>query len=987
MTFANSWGWLIIGVISPLVGAIPTAAWVVRLWTGKSLRQLGTGNVGVSATFYHAGRVAGLTVVILEALKGIGVVLLVRLAFENPAPWELIALATLVLGRYGFSRGAGTTNVVWGYVVHDWQISVLTALIGGTSFLLLRQRQWGKYGVLLILPSLMLFLNPHSYGRIAAAIALSCTIAWVYHQLPDDLDLAASEARPDAQGAFRLVRGDRRMKSLDKPLNPHQVGAKAATLARLKQAGYPVPPGVVLLAGDDPAIVATVLQPTGATPVIVRSSAVGEDDLAASAAGQYLSIPNVHDPDGLITAINRCLQSYHTAAAVQYRRDRQLPDQAMAVLVQAQIDGQFSGVAFSRDPVLRQGEAVVVEALPGGAARVVSGRETPDLYRVNLSIEEFHQIRTAHPEVDAPGRLPEAATLVVEGSGTVPARLIQQVAWMTRCLEADHYGVPQDVEWTYDGQQLWILQSRPVTTLQPIWTRKIAAEVIPGVIHPLTWSINRPLTCGVWGELFTIGLGDRAQGLNFNDTATLHYSRAYFNATLLGDIFRRMGLPGESLEFLTQGAAFQRPPVISTLRNLPGLWRLCQRELSLVEDFRQADAEQFAPSLAAWQAEPCESLPAMALKARLDEVLQQLRQVTYYNILGPLSAALRQAILRVKAADLDFSQSPEIASVRAIEAVAADYRSLIQRLLPDWDSSSTLFAAIAEHPDSQPILDRLDQVIQTYGYLSASATNLAVPRWQEHPYAVRELFAQLVTTPSSPSPRPTQRSTWRLQTVQTRVDLKGRIGEVYNQVLAELRRSLLAVGQRMVQHQELALADDVFFLDIDILRQFLDALAEVESGRSKALGLKLEALAIQRQQQWQQERELKSVPYLVYGNDPPPVTPPTRAIAQHLQGIGASPGQAMGTIHVVTSLEAAGQLPVDAILVVPYTDAGWAPLLARSRGIIAEVGGRLSHGAIVAREYGIPAVMNIPQATQRLQSGQRVYLDGTTGRVDLLSAD
>ena len=106
--------------------------------------------------------------------------------------------------------------------------------------------------------------------------------------------------------------------------------------------------------------------------------------------------------------------------------------------------------------------------------------------------------------------------------------------------------MPQDVEWTYDGQQLWVLQTRPITTLQPIWTRKIAAEVIPGVIRPLTWSINRPLTCGVWGEIFTLVLG-HADDLDFTETATLHFSRAYFNATLLGENFSPHGFASRKL--------------------------------------------------------------------------------------------------------------------------------------------------------------------------------------------------------------------------------------------------------------------------------------------------------------------------------------------------------------------------------------------------------------------------------------------------------
>jgi pyruvate,water dikinase len=255
----------------------------------------------------------------------------------------------------------------------------------------------------------------------------------------------------------------------------------------------------------------------------------------------------------------------------------------MAVLIQKQILGVFSGVAFSRDPIKGYGEDVVIEALPGDASRVVSGQVTPEQYRISI----------AEPLASS-----DAITILSSPSHPdVPNHLIQSVARLVRELEIRFHGIPQDVEWTYDGEQVWILQSRPITTLFPIWTRKIAAEVIPGFIRPLTWSINRPLTCGVWGKIFTIVLGKRAQGLDFEATATLHSSRAYFNASLLGEIFQRMGLPPESLEFLTRGAKFSKPPLWSTLVNVPGLLRLGGRELSLESDFKRLYGQQFAPLL------------------------------------------------------------------------------------------------------------------------------------------------------------------------------------------------------------------------------------------------------------------------------------------------------------------------------------------------------------------------------------------------------
>ena len=223
----------------------------------------------------------------------------------------------------------------------------------------------------------------------------------------------------------------------------------------------------------------------------------------------------------------------------------------------------------------------------------------------------------------------------MESAGDVPPELIKQVALLARKLENQYHGIPQDVEWSYDGRQLWLLQSRPITTLLPIWTRKIAAEVIPGAIRPLTWSINRPLTCGVWGEIFTIVLGNRSQGLNFNETATLHHSHAYFNATLLGQIFRLMGLPAESLEFLTRGAKFSKPPLSSTLKNVPGLLRLLGRELSLVRDFQRDERQYFRPGFVQLEQRSLQELSTRALLQRVDAILALLKRATYYSIWLP----------------------------------------------------------------------------------------------------------------------------------------------------------------------------------------------------------------------------------------------------------------------------------------------------------------------------------------------------------------
>lgn len=966
MSLMQVWGVFLIFVLCPVLGALPLIEWVVRGLTGRRLSKLGTGNVSVSAAFYHGGRTAGILAVLSEAGKGLAAVALARQFFPAGSLWEVVALMALVMGRYWGGRGAGTTNVVWGFVLHDPAAAGLIALIGGIGFTVLRDRTFGKLSILVLMPIIVALLHPYDGKRVAATALLSLLLAWIYQKIPDDLDLSAEDAQQESKRVFQFFRGDRALLSLDQSLSPEKVGSKAATLAALKRLGYAVPEGWVLPPGDDPAPLLNALSPSADAPLVVRSSAIGEDSDTASAAGQYESFLDITSLPALEQAILRCQGSYNLPRAVQYRQRQGTPDGGMAVLVQRQVAGAFSGVAFSRDPIRRQGEAVVIEVLPGRADQVVSGRVTPEAYRVWLP-------ESADDTTDP-------AAIQVEGTGDVPLAVIRRVALLTRQIEAQFHGIPQDVEWSDDGQQVWILQARPITTLVPIWTRKIAAEVIPGFIRPLTWSINRPLTCGVWGEIFTIVLGDRAQGLDFEETATLHHSAAYFNATLLGDIFRRMGLPAESLEFLTRGARFSKPPLGSTLRNLPGLLRLVQRERRLLKEFDQRDRQQFAPALADLAAHPADSLEPAALIARIDQILELLRPATYFTILAPLGFAARRALFKIDEAALDSSSLPEVAAVRSLQALAQQVRSHLPA--PPADPNA-LFARLGDTPAGREILQGFDQFLNRYGYLSEVGTDIAVPTWRESPQAVqRQLaqFAQLDQLAPMPAASQAKPPAGKVQTVQQRLDLKGRVAEVYNRLLAELRWSIVALERQWLAEGRLVAEDDIFFLEISEIR----ALVAEEDTDWGAVNRRVQ----ERRSRFEEDSQQTNIPLLVYGNEPPrPIAQPEQPAVSTFVGIGASPGVAIGKIVIVRSPQDAPPLDRSHILVVPYTDAGWGPLLAQVGGLIAEVGGRLSHGAIVAREYGVPAVMNLSRATQQLRAGQRVRLDGETGVVAVIEPE
>lgn len=945
------WGALFIFIFCPLLGGLPVISWITNALAKRRLAQIGTGNIGVSAAFYHGGTLVGVLAVLSEALKGIIAVLMARAFFGNGSYWEIVALIALVMGRFWMSKGAGTTNVVWGFAVHDPMAAAFVFLVGSISFLLLRSKELAKYGVLILFPLIVAVLHFDNITHILAAVVLAGLLAWIYQQIPDDLNLKASEAKPDSQAMFQLLRGDQKILSLDDELDAAIVGNKAARSSEMKRAGYPVPKGWVLTPMDEPKMLIDFLQPSELSPLAVRSSALGEDTEEASGAGQYETVLNVTTKEGLQQAINTVRASYEHPAAAQYRRDRNLKETAMAVLIQQQIQGVFSGVAFSRDPITQENDAVVIEAAAGSAAQVVSGRYTPEQYRA--FVVKTENLSSVH----------------LEGEGQIPAVLIKQVAYLARQIEQHYHGIPQDIEWSYDGQTLWILQVRPITTLLPIWTRKIAAEVIPGIIHPLTWSINRPLTCGSWGGIFAVVLGERAIGLDFNETATLHFSRAYFNASLLGKIFLRMGLPPESLEFLTRGAKMSKPPLNSTLSNFPGLLRLLTREFSLEKDFKRDNRKRFQPGLSELTQKSLLELDQGQLLERIEFILELLKNATYYSIMAPLSAAIRQGIFKPKDSDIDNSAAPEVAALRELGELAAEAKLI----LPEFDSE-TLFEDLAVSTPGQKILEDFETLLNRYGYLSDVGTDIAVPTWREEPEAVKLLFMQLMQ-----GNQPFANKRKRRGIVQSRVDLKGRVTEVYSRLLAQLRWSFIALERNWLQNGSIQKPGDIFFLEIKEIRKIInDSDYQLISNLTELVKIRKTQLA--------EDGELNPAPLLVYGNAPPLsvfLSSPSLVPDGMLTGIPASHGLVEGRVKVLRNLQAVPDIDKQTILVVPYTDSGWVALLARAGGLIAEAGGRLSHGAIIAREYGIPAVMDVHNATWLLQDGQRVRIDGSRGIIEI----
>lgn len=261
-------------VLCIALGGLPLVGWIVQAATGKDLSEQGTGNVSVAAAFQQVGVPVGI----------------------------LAALAGIVIGRYRYGGSAGSTNVFWGLLLHAPVVTAATAAVGGVGYGLVRRPRFWQYAVLVLFCGGMALRSGDQPGRVGIAIILCLLLAWVYHRLPND-----------------VAQGDP-LQTLDQSLKANQAGQKAATLSELKRAGYPVAEGWAIPKGDDLQSVLDALDPSEADPLIVRSSAVGEDQLGASAAGQYETIANVTSREDLSQAIDQCFASYDEPSAVRYRQ-------------------------------------------------------------------------------------------------------------------------------------------------------------------------------------------------------------------------------------------------------------------------------------------------------------------------------------------------------------------------------------------------------------------------------------------------------------------------------------------------------------------------------------------------------------------------------------------------------------------------------------------------------------------------------------------
>ena len=787
-------------------------------------------------------------------------------------------------------------------------------------------------------------------------------------------------------------------------VDAHQVplvGGKGANLARLLRLGLPVPPGFVvttdvyraavaahalrdpdperlrahLLTAPLPDDISTAIRDAyrqlGAARVAVRSSGTVEDVAAASFAGQHDTFLNVVGPEALLAAVRGCWASLWSPRAVAYRREQGWDERALAlaVVVQEMAPAEWAGVLFTVDPVSGRRDRLIVEAVPGLGEALVSGHAIPSRYVVE-----------------------KASLRLLAGDAPLPPGVVEELARLGVRIETA-FGAPQDIEWAYASGRCTVLQARPLTALRdaPVATAtdgrrysRLQCAMAPNALdhmplppYPFDEALFfRPVMARTLGALRSLGFAvpplrdvliEIADGVIQEVPPTIRPT------------MRALTLPVK---------------LVTALRATPEDW-LEDCRATLVEPARRIDREDLAGLSDA------DLLDRIATLQRR-QVDLTVRRFGYLapQILrgGVLALALRLAVGR----DARRQQADLLAAVPDITTATNQELGRLVRIIRASEELHGVFRD--ERPDEIParlggrragagFLAEMDVFLRCYGYRESAMPSAALPAWRDAPDLVYGLLKALVAGAPATSALDAddgQRAERARQTLITALaggwlGLRGRL--LLPRVLAlvaaarsaiafredshfylflafpVIRRLALELGQRLVARGALDEPGDIFFL---------------RTAEIGARGAGAEVRAIVRRRK--AARRAVDGRYTAV----PAALLEQTTTAGEVRGVAASPGAAVGLVRIIRDEREFWMLQRGEVLVARYTTPAWTPLFAVASAVIVDAGGMASHAAIVAREYGIPAVMGTGVATRRLHDGQRVVVDGNKGRVVLL---
>jgi pyruvate,water dikinase len=775
--------------------------------------------------------------------------------------------------------------------------------------------------------------------------------------------------------------------------------------------------------------------------VAVRSSATAEDLPDASFAGQQETFLNIVGMDALLDAVWRCWASLWTDRAVSYRASHGIDPVAvrLAVVVQRMVDAQVAGVLFTANPLTGKRRQAVIDANPGLGEAVVSGATTPDHFVLTTQTGEIIERRIGDKRLVIRATAGGGIARVeqpAQQTACLSDTQVRVLASLGAKVEA-HLGTPQDIEWACDASDtVWLLQARPITTLFPLPAEAPATDAVLRVYLSFTvqQGTYQPFTpmgisaIRVLASAITTVMGfppqDPVRGPSFMTEAA---SRIYLDVTgALRSSFGRAMLSNMMAQAEVHAVA-----IFQQLSADPRLSRIKTRRLPLILAIGRVLVRLRLP----WYLLQTLVRPAVAQK-RLSQLTRILHDAAKVQTVEPRScvAAVEQLFLTTLPRVLSCTAPVMLGGMgtytlagKLLDTLATEAElQIILRGLPDNPTSEmnlalwTLAQIIqADRPTASLIQNTppaqlaeayrtkrlpsalqhgLERFLATYGHRSVNELDLGMPRWSEDPtYVLSVLASYLQLTDAAQAPdKQFQRAGREAQVMLTelthRAHSKSRLRgvlvgfflcraralgglremprSILALLLAQARTRLWPVGDILVQAGRLSQARDIFLLSLPEVYAALD-------------GGDYRSLVHERRTQYEQEQTRRHVPLVLLSDGiEPTIAPAATAGAKLLKGTPASPGRVTAPARVILDPHNA-HLSRGEILVAPSTDPGWTPLFLTAGGLVMAMGGAMSHGAIVAREYGIPAVVGVAGAIERIRTGQVLTVDGTTGTITL----
>jgi pyruvate,water dikinase len=730
------------------------------------------------------------------------------------------------------------------------------------------------------------------------------------------------------------------------------------------------------------------------TAFAVRSSSTFEDLAQAAFAGQHDTYLNIRGGDAIVARIRDCFVSLWQDRAVLYRHRQGFSQKEarMAVVVQRQVACDRAGVGFSINPVSGRLDRLVLDANYGLGESVVAGECEVDHFELDRPalaiVERTVGHKTSMVVATAAGVEERAVSAAEADLPCLADNQVRAVAELLVKVEA-HYGWPQDIEWGWHGKDLYLFQARPVTTIQPRWTRDESAERFPRPMTPLSWDfLSVGFRQSMDYSLEMMGLpplqGDWFQWID-------HYIYGNQNAVALIASYRplRARSPQELVAEIPAlrrryGWVLELP--IRWARDLdrylirlgqlsaanlegasvPEIWRHIERALAVA-------AEYFRPNIAI---------------SMTHSFLHRLLQALVGMAVGPEKAL---TVIDGLLAGCDTKTAVINRELHELAQLACRDQPAVGQTLRELGGRE--FYERGKVAEFAEFGARFQRFLEDHGHREMDM-DYYHPTWSEQPVIVLDALNLILRREEGEDPSETARRL-RLRYTETEHQFLSQVPEGLRFFFREMirltrtytalddlehyqttrinplaRRAALALGARLQERGTLEAAHDVFFLRKAELEELVAAVPNEpreQYRRKAAASRQAYQAALERTPAWVLEETAAAPP----------------ADSQTLRGLPGSPGRVTGPVFRVLDPADFARFPKDAILVARTTNPAWTPLFYSASGLITESGGPLSHGAVTAREMGLPAVMSVRGVLTRLVDGQVVTVDGTQGVVRL----